>query len=581
MMPGEKMPIRGTTLITWVGRRGNRWQSAIHDCLFLFIIATLSMANYAVQLGFYSDDWALLASMDLSKNQSLIAVFTEIVRVHDHEIRPLQFLELAALYKLFGLDPLGYHLANSAILLLDFLLLYLLVRALGQARVLALSVCLVFILVPSYSTDRFWIASSAANLSMCFFLLSLHAHWHALRHPRGRFLRWEALAILGVLCSGFSYEVFLPLFLLASAFLFAIELRTKGWRSAVGPIVSKAVLHQAAIVGAVALVLVIKALWAPRVPRDLELIGLAAWTVRAILKAAIINYGYHLLLLPSTTWHVLRYYANLTIVVTAAVVGFAVWIRLYTLPNLLIGSAGTFRAKMSLYLGCGIALFVAGYSLFPIKPAENGPNNRAAIAGTVGFAVSVIGGLEIFTSLFPLVWRKTIFSTAIALISISGALIIGTLGNFWIESFRVQKEILSDIRDHVSAIPAGASLILDGVCPYNGPAPVFNATWDLSGALSLVYGHLGVEANIVTPSITVEQNGLSVPASADRVIYRFGNLYVYHYGRKTSYILPDAQTAQTYFDEISSDLEHKCLPDDDGNGVDVMNGLIAKLRGRE
>ena len=128
------MSIAGTTLMTWPGGRGNRWQSDAYDCLFLFVIATLSMANYAVQLGFYSDDWALLASMHLSKNESLIGVFTEIVRVHDHEIRPVQFLELAALYKLFGLDPLGYHLTNSTILLLDFLLLYFLVRALDQPR---------------------------------------------------------------------------------------------------------------------------------------------------------------------------------------------------------------------------------------------------------------------------------------------------------------------------------------------------------------------------------------------------------------------------------------------------------------
>jgi hypothetical protein len=61
------MPIVGITLITWVARRGNRWQSAIHDCLFLFVIGTLSMANYAIQLGFYSDDWALLASMHFLK----------------------------------------------------------------------------------------------------------------------------------------------------------------------------------------------------------------------------------------------------------------------------------------------------------------------------------------------------------------------------------------------------------------------------------------------------------------------------------------------------------------------------------
>ena len=575
------MPIVGTTLITWLGGRGNRWQSDAHDCLFLFVIGTLTMVSYAVHLGFYGDDWALLASMHLSKNQSLIDVFTEIVRVHDHEIRPVQFLELAALYKLFGLDPLGYHLTNSTILLLDFLLLYFLVRVLGQPRVLALSVSLLFILAPSYSTDRFWIASSAANLSMCFFLLSLHAHLQALRHPRGGFLRWEALAILGVLCSGFCYEVFLPLFLLASAFLFAFELKTKWSRFAVGRIVGKAVLHQTAIVGAVALILVVKALWAPRVPGNLELIGLAVWTGRAILKAAVINYGYHLLLLPSTTWHVLKYYADFTMVVMAVVIGFAVWIRLYTLPNFFIGSAGELQAKMPIYLCCGIGLFLAGYSLFPIKPAEVGPNNRAAIAGTVGVAVSVMGGLGILTSLSPRMWRKPIFCSAVAFISMSGALIIAALGNFWIESYRMQKEILSDIQDHVPVIPAGASLILDGVCPYNGPAPVFNATWDLSGALSLAYGRLGVEANIVTQWVTVEQNGLSVPTYADRVIYPFGKLYIYHYGRKTSHVLPDAQAAQSYFDDISTDRVDRCPPDDDGNGVDVMNGLVAKLRGRE
>src|SRR5947209_20489595 len=99
------MPIVRTTLMTWLGGRGNRWRADAHDCLFLFVIGTLSMANYAVQLGFYGDDWALLASMHLPENRTLFDVFTEIFRVHDHEIRPMQFLELAALYKLFGLDP--------------------------------------------------------------------------------------------------------------------------------------------------------------------------------------------------------------------------------------------------------------------------------------------------------------------------------------------------------------------------------------------------------------------------------------------------------------------------------------------
>jgi hypothetical protein len=65
------------------------------------------------------------------------------------------------------------------------------------------------------------------------------------------------------------------------------------------------------------------------------------------------------------------------------------------------------------------------------------------------------------------------------------------------------------------------------------------------------------------------------------VIYPFGKLYVYHYGHKTRYALPDAQAAQIYFDEISADRVDRHPPDDDGNGVGVMKGLMRKLSGRE
>jgi hypothetical protein len=127
------MPSIGASrLAAWLGARANSRQSSLSDCLFVVAIGALSMATYEFRLGLYSDDWALLASMKLSERQSLVDVFTEIVRIHDHEIRPVQFFEFAVLYKLFGLDPLGYHLTNAVIFLLNLVLLFLLVRALGQ-----------------------------------------------------------------------------------------------------------------------------------------------------------------------------------------------------------------------------------------------------------------------------------------------------------------------------------------------------------------------------------------------------------------------------------------------------------------
>ena len=229
------------------------------------------MASYEFRLGFYSDDWAMLASISLFKSQSFVDVFRELYYAHDHEIRPMQFFEIALLYKLFGLAPTGYHLVNASILIMDFVLLYLLARAFGQPRVLALSISVVFMLVPNYSTDRFWIASSAANLSMGLSLLALHAHLQALRRTQSGFWRWETVAVLGVLGSGFCYEIFLPLLIVAMGFLLALEVKNHYSRSNAVRIFYKAALHQVAIVCAVALILVVKALWASRVPQNIEL----------------------------------------------------------------------------------------------------------------------------------------------------------------------------------------------------------------------------------------------------------------------------------------------------------------------
>src|SRR5580704_13977618 len=111
---------------SWLRTRVNCWQSTAGDCFCLLVIGMLSMASYEFPLGFYSDDWAMLASMSLSQSQSFVDVFRELYYVHDHEIRPMQFLEIAVLYKLFGLASIGYHLLNAVILIMDFVLLYLL-----------------------------------------------------------------------------------------------------------------------------------------------------------------------------------------------------------------------------------------------------------------------------------------------------------------------------------------------------------------------------------------------------------------------------------------------------------------------
>ena len=372
--------------------------------------------------------------------------------------------------------------------------------------------------------------------------------------------------------------MFLPLFVLISAFLFVADLAADWPRSKNKRIIAKAALRQVPIVLPVALIVSLKAIWAPRVPENFEIMEHLFYIGYAVARAALISYGYHVLLMPYTVWHVLNHYSNPLLVATAATIGILIFIRLYTLPDRLIGSGIRSRAEIFIYLACGIALFIAGYSLFPPVPVENGIQNRTAIAGTLGVAISIVAVLALLTSCIPRSWQKTLLSTAVALIGMGGAVIIFAVSNFWIESSRMQQEILLDIRDHVAEIPAGSSFILDGVCPYNGPAPVFGATWDLSGALSIVYGHDAIAANIVTRSMTAGENGLEVPTEAGLAIYPYSDLYIYHFGRKTSYRIAELEVAQNYFTDVSIDRADRCPVDTAGNGVDVLNGLLSKLR---
>jgi hypothetical protein len=521
--------------------------------------------------------------MSLSPDQSLAGLFTAVNSSQDNEIRPIQFFGYAVLYKLFDSNPLGYHLVNGIVFTAGFILLYLILTALRQPRVLALSIPILYMLLPNYSTDRFWIAVQAANISMFLTFLGIYTHLQALRHQKGGFWGWEAFAILCIIASGLTYEVFLPLVLATMAFLFGSELARDLPQTAIGRTIAKTALRHSGIVLAVVIIVLVKSLWAERASyfraliREDGIVAYVTYISHYVVKAFVYSYGYHVLELPYTAWHALRDFSDPAIVIVTGFIGILIFVRLYTSWDRPSAVAITSRTKMLIYLGCGIAIFILGYSLVPHNPVKNGFNNRAAIAGTLGVAASIVGPLGILTSLAPGIWQKVLFCAVVGFIGMAGALTIDVLAKFWVQSYRLQSEYLSDIRSHISAIPAGATLIMDGICPYSGPAPIFEAPWDLSSALSVLYGHADIKANIVTRWLRVEQSGLIIPFCCGEITYPFQNLFVYHFGRKVSYPLPDAPAAQKYFDNVSTDRGSRCPADFYGNGVDVLGGGIPML----
>ncbi len=143
-------------------------KSVVTDAVCLALVTFVSAAPYITKLGFYSDDWWLLETFSSSRT-SLGAV------LEDFSVRPLQGIYAAALFRVFGLAPLGYHLVNTAMIALAVVLLYLLLLRLRFSRSEALGVSLLFLMLPQLSTIRVWYSTVQVPLSMALALLSMHA----------------------------------------------------------------------------------------------------------------------------------------------------------------------------------------------------------------------------------------------------------------------------------------------------------------------------------------------------------------------------------------------------------------------
>ncbi len=52
----------------------------LHDCGLLVSVVLLSVTFYTARLGFYNDDWAVLATLDLANDHSTAALVGELAR---------------------------------------------------------------------------------------------------------------------------------------------------------------------------------------------------------------------------------------------------------------------------------------------------------------------------------------------------------------------------------------------------------------------------------------------------------------------------------------------------------------------
>lgn len=498
-----------------------RWADAAVDCAFLGFLIAISLVAYVNKIGFYYDDYSVLWRMTSADDQSLLGSY-HAVRPATGQ-RPLQALMFAALYRLFGTEALGYHLANAGLLLAIAALLYLVLRELWAPRLVCVAVPLVYSTIPHYATNRFWVDAFQINLSAACYLVSLLASLRAIRSPAPALVAWLAVALAGLVASLLSYEVVFPLFALNAALVLWAARRSAA---------PERVLRSARLVAGLLLLVMLSAGVAKAtvvaehgqngygLGFQSGLLHHVAYLVSGVLK---LNVGTYLLALPYVLWWIVAHQLTTAAAVAAAVCGVIAfgYIRFLARRESSIASRDPWRALVAI----GLVAFVLGYAIFVTNQyvlfRSAGIDNRVNSAAALGVAGVLVGAIGWLTSRLKRERQALVFSATLACAVAAGVFVIDTMGSSWSQAAREQRAIVSGIARATGETPRWRTLILDTVCPEDRPAVVFADQSDLQAALRMRFDDDSLDADVAAERLRATSRGLALDMDyIDHIITR-------------------------------------------------------------
>jgi len=520
------------------------WSAAGTDAVAIALIAILSALPYLPHLGFYSDDWGLLSDFSAEPSKSVAAIVGD-----SFAARPVQGLYLISLFGLFGLDPLGYHIVNTTVLAGAASLLYLLLLRLNLGRGLSLAATLLFLMLPQLSTVRVWYSAFQIPLGMALMLVSMHCQ---LSYARAGGPAWLIGAIVAALLSIGAYEIFAPL-IAGFAAMVAIERWPRSGDRRKSLKIGAAIM---VIAGLLALGLIYKLMTSERAGA----IGDPARYLRGLNQFFRLDYDWrtdsslNIVATPRAYfldplrgwWKGVKALATgqSGIEVSAlaiAIAGLALWrlkgVRDPTSPSRL--------------LLLGVAAFLLGNSTFLIVPAvaftSTGIDNRVQVAAAIGVAMIFASMLTLAARAVPARQRAAAFAIAVAVVAAASFARLSAIEAYWAHAPQSQARVLAAARADLGGLPADSTVILDGICPYEGPAVVFETFWDVGGALTLALGRRTF-GDTVSQRMSVGEKGLETSIYKAPRLYPYGpGLYVYNVMEHLVVPIPDRGTAIKYF----------------------------------
>jgi hypothetical protein len=288
--------------------------------------------------------------------------------------------------------------------------------------------------------------------------------------------------------------------------------------------------------------------------------------LRAAFHAHYVDYLFGL---PRVVWSLQQHHPLSWLPLASLVFGAVVF--------LYMRSAGDdLTMRSSLILGmAGLATFVVGYSTFltnnAIQITPTGIGNRTSIAAALGVAATAAALFGLLAgAIRNSTTRSTAFAALLGTYAAGSFFVLSTISSFWIDAYGRELDILNDVEAHVGTPPPNTTLMLGGICSYDGPAIIFESDWDLSGALRLHYGDRTLSADVLRPRFyRVSDSGLATFLYEGEDDYDFGtSLQLYDFRRKTSHALTDREATLRVFHDNPPDAD--CPSGMEGVGVSVF-----------
>jgi hypothetical protein len=553
------------------------------------IVAAVTLASallYVTRLGFYTDDWFFIGALfEQAPDRSYLGLLWHFTDSNTLP-RPVQLVYLTTLYYLFGTNPVGYHIVNTLSMAATSALFYLLLRELRLGARLALATALVFALLPHASASRFWYALAQANLSALFCCLSLYADMRLVRAAPNRRPRWHLLGALGLLLSTLAYELLIPLLALAPALVWLQRRRlAAAGEEVAGPRLPLVVLARNWTL--LVAVMAFKIFTTNRAEGGFDPLGQLAWFANLQLDAfrwmLVGPFGYRM---PLMAWRTLHEYYDPGALALSLAVAAAVFAALLRRPARPEDGLPPLRTLLIL-AGLGLLLAAAGYGIFLTNRqaliALTGINNRSSLGALFGIALLIAAGAGVAARLLR---REravaTAFALLVALYTGGSTLAVATLGNMWAAASQEQHAIMAEVRQRFPTLAPGSSLIIDGYCPYVGPAPVFEAYWDTSGMLRELYGDPTLQGDTINHRTEIRPDGIytrmyglhevRTPATEAAAaqgqlrrlelipyfVHRYDRLWIYNRAHNLVVRIPDAAAARAYIERYNPRQDSGC-----------------------